>query len=148
MSEDAPRRSGFARIGLATKFLATSHLCIVVLTAAMLAITVVNLRAELPRLVPDERRVSDGDSVLAHPAAPYPRGRPVSAASPTNAWGRLVSWSTTVSNSWRWAVSSPPSESRLVTAALIEVSGVRKSCVTESSKADLRRSPSCAASAC
>jgi methyl-accepting chemotaxis protein len=49
MSEDAPRRSGIARIGLATKFLATSHLCIAVVTAAMLAITVLNLRHELYR---------------------------------------------------------------------------------------------------
>ena len=36
----------------------------------------------------------------------------------------------------------PGAESRLVTEALIEVSGVRKSCVTESSRADFSRSPS------
>src|SRR2546428_8722 len=37
---------------------------------------------------------------------------------------------------------------RLVTAAFMEVSGVRKSCVTESSSADFSRSPCLSASVC
>src|ERR1700733_879598 len=66
----------------------------------------------------------------------------VSAASPTRRFRRFVSSSMTTRSSLRSAGFNSESASNAVTEALIEVSGVRSSCVTQSSKTVRKSLPS------
>src|SRR5437879_3087189 len=72
--------------------------------------------------------------------------RAISAASPTKRLSRSLSSLMTVRSSCRCFSFRVGFVSRLVTEALIEVSGVLKSWVIESSRADFKRSPSLEAS--
>ena len=74
--------------------------------------------------------------IRRRPAAPSPRRRP-----PAGSAGRIPRRSRSAVRA-AGCLRLSGVESRLVTEALIEVSGVRKSCVTESSSADFSRSPS------
>ena len=74
--------------------------------------------------------------------------RAISAASPTSRFNRSLSSLMTTRRSCRCASLSPALVKRFVTEALIDVSGVRRLCVTDSVSAVRKRSPSRVASVC